>query len=388
MKKVLFLTSRLPYPPIGGDRLKNYWLLKILSKKFNVHLISITDKEIPNGFYEWVSELGITYKVFRKRKINFYINGLKFLINSLPIQVNYFYFKDVQDYVNSIYKEFDLLFSTLIRTALYIIYKDKPKIIDLADSIGLNYLSSKNITKSIKWKILYNVEANRVLKFENLCVDLFDKSLFFNEQEMKWFNNNAKTIWVPHGVNEELLKYEKVDPKYKNCITFFGKMDCQHNIDAVKWFVDNVLCYLDKNLKFYIIGANPPMIIKKLEKKYSNVVVTGFVEDPYIIIKSSVCNVAPMQTGGGIQNKVLESMALGTINIVSSLAARGIKGIHGEHFLVVDNPNEMIRIISEIYQKPYKYEYLKKASREYIKHNFTWEIYENNLMKVIDDVLK
>jgi len=164
-------------------------------------------------------------------------------------------------------------------------------------------------------------------------------------------------------------------------------MDYQPNIDAVLWFVANVLPRLDQNLTFGIVGAYPTKKVKSLERKYKNVVVTGFVEDPYEIVKSSLCVVAPMQTGGGIQNKVLESMALGTINIVSSLAAKPIAARNTEEFLVIDDPVDIALTINDIYKNPEKYVHIKEKSREYIKANFTWSIYERKIIDVIKSVV-
>jgi glycosyltransferase involved in cell wall biosynthesis len=175
--------------------------------------------------------------------------------------------------------------------------------------------------------------------------------------------------------------------KYKNHIAFFGKMDYQPNIDAVLWFVENVLPYLNKTLKFIVVGAYPAKVIQDLSKNFQNVKVTGFVEDPYLILKSSLCVVAPMQTGAGIQTKILECMALGTINIVSSLAAKPIGAEHGKHFLVCDDPKEMANVINNIYKNPKNFEYLKIGAREFIKNNFTWGIYEKKLLNVIDNLL-
>jgi len=388
VKKILFLTSRLPYPPVGGDRLKNYWLLKILSKHFKVHLVSITDQKAPKEFYDWANDLGLTYRLFQKDKRQFYFNTLKgFLTNTLPLQVNYYYFKDVQKYIVQIYQEYDLLFATLIRTARYIVNKQKSKILDMADSIGQNYLRSAKNTTSLFWRIIYSIEGKRLINFEKYCIVHFDKTLFFNKEERDYFNLPEKTIWIPHGVNEYLLVYEKRDPKYKDYVAFFGKMDYQPNIDAVLWFVENVLPHLNRDLKFIVVGAYPKKIIQDLPKKFKNVEVTGYVEDPYLILKSCLCVVAPMQTGGGIQNKILESMALGTINIVSSLAAKPIGAEHGKHFLVCDSPKDMANLINKIYETPKNFEYLKVNARDFIKNNFTWQIYEKKLLNVIDNVL-
>jgi len=385
--KILFMSSRLPYPPIGGDRLKNYWLLNILSKHFKVHLVSIAEEDIPLEFYDWAESIGITYKIFRKPKWKFYLNAFKGLFNNLPLQVNYYYFSNVKRYIDSVYKDYNLIFATLIRTAKYAMDIKRPKILDMADSIGLNYLNSYKKSNSFFWRFIYKFEADRLLNFEDLCINTFNKTLFFNKEEQLHFNKPDKTEWIPHGVNEKLLEYDKVDGKYRNWVVFFGKMNYQPNIDAVIWFAENVLTDLNKNLIFAIVGAYPPKKLLKLKEKYGNVEITGFVEDPYVIIKSALCLVAPMRTGGGIQNKILESMALGTINIVSSLAAKPIGGKNMQDFIVKNDPKKIAKIINDIYSNPQKYDYIKNSSREFIKNHFTWSIYEQKLISVINEVL-
>ncbi|HOP51177.1 MAG TPA: glycosyltransferase [Ignavibacteriales bacterium] len=388
MKKIIFITSRLPFPPIGGDRIKAYNLLRILSKYYNVHLVSLCDKEIPLEFLKFANEINLTYKLIKKRKISYYLNTIKsFFKNNLPLQVNYYYFKDVKKYIDNISNEYDLLYSNLIRTALYFQDIDKPKILDMADSIGLNYIKSFHKTQSIIWKLIYKYEGRRLLEFEKYCVKNFNKSLFFNQDEKNYFNMPAKTEWVPHGVNENLFIYNKIDNKYKNYVVFFGKMDYQPNIDSVLWFVNNVLHRLRKEIKFIVVGAYPTKVIKDLPKKYKNVEITGFIEDPYLILKSSLCIVAPMQTGGGIQNKILECMALGTINIVSSLAAKPIGALHNQHFIINNTPEEFINTIHTLFENPGIYNYLKINSQQYIKDNFTWDKYEKKIISVIETTL-
>ena len=386
--KVLFLSSRLPYPPVGGDRLKNHWLLKILSRHFKVHLVSIAEEPVPEEFFYWAKKINLDFKIFYKKKPVFILNALKGVFSGgSPIQVSYYYFRDVKDYIKKIYSNFDLIWATLIRTAKYVIELDKPKVLDMADSIGLNYQRSAEKTTSLFWKIFYKIESKRLLNFEKKCIEKFDRVLFFNPEERAYFKNPEKTRWIPHGVNEALLEYEKKDEHYRNFVAFFGKMDYQPNIDAVIWFAKNVLPLLKKEIKFIVVGARPTRQVLKLTKN-PRVVVTGYVEDPYLILKSCLCVVAPMQTGGGIQNKILETMALGTINIISSLAGKPIQAKHGEHYFVIDSPEEIAMKIHEIYENPEKFEMIKKNAREFIKKHFTWSIYEREVIKVIREVLQ
>lgn len=383
-KKVLLLTSRIPYPPIAGDKLKSYNLLRILSKHYSVYLVVITDEIFDSKIEKELAKYTIEYKLFLKPKYRCYLNTVKSLFNRLPLQVNYYCFKDVQKYINDISKNMDFSVCTLIRTSKYLEnYKGK-KYLDMVDSIALNYYRSKKKVESFFWKLIYTIEVKRLFNYEKKVVKEFDNTFYVNKFESVYWASFGRTTWIPNGVSENLLKYEKYNDNYKNCIVFFGKMDYQPNVDAVLWFVDNVLKKINKNITFLIVGTNPHKKISRLTKLFDNIKVTGFVSDPYEILKSSLLVVAPMQTGGGIQNKVLESMALGTINIVSSLAAKPIVGaIDREHLLISDNPDEIADLINDIFQNRNKYNYLKLNAKRLIEEHYTWENYELKLLQTL-----
>jgi len=94
-----------------------------------------------------------------------------------------------------------------------------------------------------------------------------------------------------------------------------------------------------------------------------------------------------MRTGGGIQNKVLESMALGTINIISKLAAIPIGGENGKDYIVEDNAKRIADIINDIFINKEKYSFLKENSKKYILENYTWSKYEEKYHKIIEELI-
>lgn len=385
-QKVLLLTSILPYPPVSGVKLKSYNLLKILSKHYDVHLVTITDETLDSETEKELNKFTVKTKVFTKPKYRFCLNALKFLFNKLPIQVNYYYFRDVKKYIDEISNDVDFAICTLIRTSEYLKDFKRPKYLDIIDSIALNYQRSKEKVRSLFWKIIYKIETNRLLNYERKCVAEFDNTFFVNKFEAEYWSKFGKTTWIPNGVDEKLLKYDKKNDKYKNCIVFFGKMNYQPNIDAVLWFVENVFEKIDRNIRFVIVGTDPTKKILKLAKLNERIEVTGFLDDPYEILNSSLLAVAPMQTGGGIQNKVLETMALGTINIVSSLAAKPIIGAnHNEHLLVSDDPDEIAKFVNDIYNNPTKYSFIKENAKKLIKNSYSWANYEKKLIQVIEE---
>jgi glycosyltransferase involved in cell wall biosynthesis len=386
-KKLLLLTSRLPYPLVGGDRIKNYHLIKILSKYFDIYLVSITNESIDKKGLDFLEKYTFHYKIFKKSKLDMILSTFKTFFNNKPLQVNYYYFNDIKKYINNLSKDMDLIIPTLVRTAEYAINLDVPKIFDMADSLGLNYKKSVTQTKSLFWKIIFSFEYKRLLNYEKKCIDSYDFTSMFNKGEIKHFKSN-KVFFLPYSANNDtLLNYSNINTKYNNFVCFFGKMNYQPNIDATLWFVESVLQGVNKDLTFVIVGAHPTAKIKRLESKYSNLMVTGFLDDPYIILNSCLCVTSPMKTGGGIQGKILETMALGTINIISSKAALPIGAVNGMDYIVEDDPGKIALKINDIYENNQFYNDYKINSKEFIQKNFTWNMYEEILLSKINTLL-
>ena len=149
-------------------------------------------------------------------------------------------------------------------------------------------------------------------------------------------------------------------------------MDTVPNVNAVEWFVANVMPLLPEHIKFAIIGANPSERVTALET--DRVSVLGFVDDPYPALKGALAVVAPMQLGRGIQNKVLEAMAIAGLCIVSKAASKAFKGAEsGKEMLVADQPQEYANLILEIASNPDAFREIRLAAKKYIAENNSWE---------------
>jgi len=383
MKKVLLISSRFPYPPIGGDKLKNYNLIKILSKHYSIHFVSLIDRNINEQDIKFCEEFCYEYKIFKKSKYQSILNVLKSLFNNKPMQVNYYYFDDVQEYISHKVNEVDFIINTLIRTSEYVInIQSKPKFLDMVDSIALNYERSLNNVKSIFWRLIYSYEAKLLKRYEQNCIEKYSNTFFVNNKETDYWSKFGKTTWIPNGVNEILFYYSKKNEKYKNYIAFFGKMDYQPNIDAVVWFMKNVFNELNQDIKFVIVGINPTDKIKQYEN--DRVEITGYIDDPYEMLNSCFAIIAPMQTGGGIQNKILETMALGSLVVTNSLGADPIVGSeNNEHLIVVNDSSGFVHVINEIYFGNVDYKTLRDNAKNLIRNHYTWDSYEKRLLEIL-----
>jgi len=162
------------------------------------------------------------------------------------------------------------------------------------------------------------------------------------------------------------------------------------NIDAVTYFANEIFPLIIKNqhnLKFIIVGLNPTREVLKLGKR-KNIEVTGFVDDPYEYLEKAKIVIAPLRFSAGIQNKILEAMALGKTVITTSKGARGISGEDGKHFVVADDEKEMSEKILALINDELKRKEIGNDARELIKRKYRWDIISKNLYKEIDEVLE
>jgi glycosyltransferase involved in cell wall biosynthesis len=385
-KKCLLILSRIPYPPVGGDRLKSYHLIGILSKHYDLNVIVITDESAnqpeAKQFLEKHTE---SYKIFSFPKYRFYLNALRGVLGREPLQVAYYFFGEVKRYVDSQMASSDFVIANLIRTAKYVLQTHKPKFLDIVDSIAINYRNAIDKVSSVFWKSIYKIEAPRISAFEEECIRRFNATFFVNKTESEYWKDKGKVRWIPNGVNPKLFKYNNTNDKYSNVIVFFGKMDYQPNIDAVVWYMNNVHSLVNKDVLLYIVGIHPTAAVYRFMKENSNVVVTGFIDDPYEIIKSALAVIAPMQTGAGIQNKILESMALEKIVITTSLAAQPIVGAQNKvHLLIADEPAQFAEYINELHQNGEVYKEIAQNAGRLVA-DYSWNRYEISLNALIEE---
>jgi glycosyltransferase involved in cell wall biosynthesis len=382
-KKILIISPGLPYPPIDGHKLKLYNLCTQLKNEFDLSIVILSNEIVTTECKLFLDKIFHNYKVFKYSKLIVLFNLLKTIFNkNIPYQVGYYDFPKVKKHLIKYYKDVDYVFFNLVRTTSYInIFKRDKIVLDMVDSIGLNYINSKNKTSSLLFKIIYSLESNRLLQHEINCVKKSKYSLFVNKKEAEYFSSHGKVIWLPNGVNKDLFKYKCVN-KYP-IVCFFGAMFYQPNIDAVIWFSKKVVPLLNTSIKFYIIGGRPSREVLKLQS--DRIIVTNFIENPYDLIKHSLCSVAPMQTGGGIQNKILESMAIGQITLTNNMGATPISGsINYQNLIIANTPTEFATIINELYINPEKYDYIKKNAKEIVFKKYSWDNYGNTLINLLN----
>lgn len=387
-KKCLIIIPGIPYPPVDGHKLKIFNLILILSKYFDLHIITIARENLSNKQAKFIKENSYKSKHFKLNVFTSLFRLMGSIFSQVPFQVKYFTLASVKKYIQGNSKDDEFAVFNLIRTCEYIdILKDKSIIIDMVDALSKSYLKSNETTSSFVFNLIYGIEANRLVKYEKKSLLKADLTLCVNQEDAFSLGKYGEVKWLPNGVKESLFNYTKKSNDYSHCVVFFGAMFYQPNIDAVVWFEKYVMDYLDPNIKLIIIGPRPSSAVLNIAKKRKNIQVTGFLDDPYLIINSCFAVVAPMQNGGGIQNKILETMCMGKVNVLTSYAADPIVGAENDkHFVVANNPVEIAQKINEIYLNSSSFVKMGEEAAMLIRQNYTWDSYEKKIISHINEM--
>jgi sugar transferase (PEP-CTERM/EpsH1 system associated) len=205
--------------------------------------------------------------------------------------------------------------------------------------------------------------------------DLFKALSPTTADKIGFYNNGVNTdYFVPSP------DYPDPYPADIRPIVFTGAMDYWPNIDAVVWFSDKVfplLQNLHPTVEFYIVGSNPSKAVLQLAK-LAGVSVTGRVEDIRPYMQHAVAAVAPMRIARGVQNKVLESMAMAKPVVVSRMGLEGIEATHAQQVLIADSVDEYVATLGKLLTGDFAG--MGLSAKQYVTQNFNWD---NNLPEVV-----
>lgn len=375
--KMLFVSTRFPLPLHSGFANKNFNFLKYFSDSYDISILIIS-RDIPcKKDLDEMKKLVADVYVFKPKPYDIFLGLINVIFKAYPIQFSLFYSRLAHRKILEIQEDFDIVFGSVIRSWQYISDFNIPIYVDLADSLSETYKRNYKTLNNPIYKFVYFLESILLFNTERRLVKKASGSFLFNEHEVNALNAYGNVIKVPHGVHPHLLDDIKPGTKYKNDLIIFGKMDFHPNVDAVFWFVENVLPSLPKEIKLIIIGASPSDSINMLGKKNLRVDVIGFVDDPYPLISGALASIAPIRLGGGIQNKVLESLAVGANVVVSKMVADSMPDKHESGIIECNSVDDWIQNITKIYLKQINSN--SEKSKSYIRNRFTWKAYAKEI---------
>lgn len=381
LPKLVVVLSRFPFPLEKGDKLRSYYQIKELAQHYEIHLIALSDVDVATSSKEELANYCKTITVYRLSKISVAFNSLVALLGKKPVQVGYFYNYFVARKIQHLLHQLqpDHLFSQLIRTAEYTKnYMGCPKTLDYMDAFskGFERRAEKSPWYS-KW--FFQLEYKRLQVYERLMFDYFDKKTIISEQDKRYIfhPNRSEIVCVPNGIDASFFESRSLPKKYD--FVFVGNMNYAPNVEAVLYIAKEILPSFPAS-QFLIAGANPHPRVKRLAEQNSNITVSGWMDDIRDAYASAKIFLAPMKTGTGMQNKLLEAMAMGIPCITSSLANNAIGAHHKESIVVCDTTEAAINALNLLLPNEDERLAIGKAGQQFVQENYSWNKAAKNLI--------
>ncbi|MDF1582278.1 MAG: TIGR03087 family PEP-CTERM/XrtA system glycosyltransferase [Methyloprofundus sp.] len=394
MKNLLFLVHRIPYPPNKGDKIRSYNFLQGLTKNYKVHLAAFIDDAEDWQYVDKIENLTASCFFANLDPSLAKLKSLSGILTNKALSIPYYHNDKLQQWVDKAIRENKIekifIFSSVM--AQYVEQYQADCVIDFVDVDSDKWLQ---YSQKAKWPMnwVYKREAKTLLEFDAKAAKLAKMNIFVSQEESQLFTNlvdidSKKVSFVNNGVD---TKYFSISEAYntpyngqENIIVFTGAMDYWANVDAVIWFAHEVFPIIKQqcsNAQFYIVGSKPAKEVLHLAS-IEGVFVTGRVEDirPYLSFSSVV--VAPLLIARGIQNKVLEAMAMGKKIVVTPQAIEGIKIVDQEVY-IEESAEAFAKQVLLLLDNTQTNLYVEE-NRQFVQKHFSWDVSLKRLTDIIE----
>ncbi|WP_405080697.1 glycosyltransferase [Pectobacterium versatile] len=322
-----------------------------------------------------------------------YVNTIFSLPSKTPLQVAYYRSGKFQHLINELSQSHDLIISHLIRVADYVKNANIPKIIEMTDAISMNYTRISEVKNNAGIKgLIYKIEKKRLNAYEKDIAKYFDYSVFVSQYDKNFLFENIpklyeRSIICSNGVDLFRSPYQFSPGGYK--LIFIGNMQSAQNFDAAYWFAKEVLPIVRKHgpYEFHIIGKIPAENARKLGK-IDGVIVIGAVNSVAEYATDALAGICSVRLAAGVQNKILEYMALGIPAITSSTGLEGLFAEDKKNILVADSPTSYVECILTL-QKDHGFaELIAQRGYHYVKEQHSWSSKLKPLVDSINQLLQ
>ncbi|ALV06297.1 TIGR03087 family PEP-CTERM/XrtA system glycosyltransferase [Roseateles depolymerans] len=397
MARILYLVHRLPYPPNKGDKLRSYHLLKHLAASHEVVLGSFIDDAEDWAHVPALRESCADVFVAGLNPLLSRVASLRGLVSGEALSLPYYRHRAMRAWIDGLARgpRFDAIVvfsSTMAQYALQLrqAMGEVPMLVDFVDVDSAKWT---DYAKAHRWPMswLYRREGRELLAYERQVAEQARCSFFVTESEKALFQqlsaSRAKVEALCNGVDSG---YFSPLPAQDNPfepdelpLVFTGAMDYWPNVDAVQWFASEVLPGLRQRwprLKFTIVGRSPTPAVQALAG--DAVRVTGTVPDVRPYLQHAAAVVAPLRLARGVQNKILEAMAVGrpvvaARSCVEALSANGV--LAGQDLLSADSAGDYLELLHALLAAPQRAQAIGQQARERVLRQFSWHAHLSRL---------
>ena len=373
--KLFFLLPRVPYPTEKGDKLRAFHQIAHLAKKHEIIICALNEGVLHEDAIPVLSKYATAVHIIPISKSTIFSNIIRALFTGKPLQVGYYYNKSTEKIIHGLIDKYkpDHIFCQLIRMAEYVKDLPLPKTLDYQDVFSKG-VERRLASSSIFLRPFLKLEYQRMLDSERMAFDRFDNKIIISypDRELIPHPDREKIVVVANGVDTTFFHPLERDKEYD--LVFTGNMSYPPNIHSCEFLVNKILpLVLEKKpgLKVLVAGANPTMRVKVLRSP--QVEISGWVPDMREAYAQAKIFIAPMQLGTGLQNKLLEAMAMKIPCITSPLANQALNALPGEEILIGDTPRDYADHIIMLLENPLLANSIAEKGYQFILKKYSWE---------------
>jgi sugar transferase (PEP-CTERM/EpsH1 system associated) len=381
---LVYLAHRVPYPPDKGEKIRAYHVLKHLAENYRIHLGCFADYPEDQKYAAPLKEICASVLVAPLNRKAALARGLAHLMAGGCLSEGYFHdtrmARFVADTVERTKPQAMFVYCSAMAPYAMPYAKSHRVLLDMVDVDSEKY---RAYSRNAAWPLsmLYAKEARALFALERRSALAFDRSFFVSKAEADTFLKNApeaaeRVGYFHNGVDLDYFSpaQDFVSPFATDTlpVVFTGTMDYRPNIEAVTWFADMVLPEVRRhhaNAEFWIVGANPAQSVSKLAN-VGGIHVTGRVPDVRPYLRHARCVVAPLHIARGVQNKVLEAMAMGKAVVATQAACEGISAEAGTELVLAEGPEAFAAAVCSLLSGDAGH--IAQAARARVEADYRW----------------
>jgi sugar transferase (PEP-CTERM/EpsH1 system associated) len=385
--RILFLSQRVPYPPNRGDKITTWRLVERMKRAHEVRCVAFAHDEDDLRAAQELTRLGAPTVGVPLDLQRAKLRSLPLLLTSKPMTLGVYGSRELQREVDRLAAESDVGYAYSSSMGAFL--EEHARLRRAMHFAELDSDKWRQYAARSRWPAswVYAREHRTLLAYERRIAHSFDENVLCTPLEQRIFEREipgARSMVLRNGVDLAFYRPqpERAEPGH---LVFVGVMDYLPNVDGCTWFVREVLPELRRRrpeVRFTIVGSRPAPEVLALARE-PGVAVTGFVPDPREHLARAALSVAPLRIARGIQNKVLEALAMGLPVVGTTSATQGVEGEAGRDFVLADTAAEQVAAIDALLADPRRARELGARGRRFVEERYDWEV----TLRPLDDLL-
>ena len=398
MAKILFVTTRIPYPPWEGHQIRTYNLLKRVCEEHKVKLLSFVRSDEDPAHADHLRTICESVDLIPiptdQNKLKLLATILLGVMTKTPFVIRKYSAPAMRNRLKHIIDQDspDLIHFDMLPLAQYLpLCCDIPTVLNDHNVESLLVERRAETVSSTPQKVFFSNQAPKLEEFEKFATQNATEILACSQDDAEILSRmgNGKGVHIiANGVDiEQFIPSDNVQVDH-NKIIFVGGMGWFPNKDGMNFFIKDVMPLIsEKNpdASLTVVGKSDGLEIPdQLRDKVS---ATGFVDDFRPLVHEAAVYILPLRVGSGTRLKLLEAMAMGKAIVSTRIGAEGVVLEDGENILMADTPQEIADAVLKLMRNNHLRERLGKAAHEQAKKLYDWRILGDKLLSVYETVL-